>query len=1696
MLVLRVIHGNTVRRDLQIQAGRPFAIGIVVIPELEGNIQIGQSHVVGQIHRRTHSQGLIIPFPRHIVVGDHFIIDALTIAAEHRQVFEHILPNVRRTGGSVLSSQHCGVVSLFPVGQQHDLNGLRPDAVVVAIIVPVNRHRNVSHIGLMGQIHIDDFIGFNRRGLRRISRRVPIRHIHFHMVHNVRTNRRTVHIVNRQIRPCPRPVVTLVQVHRLTDRRAVGIQRSQHTLGTIAVVIIVIHPIELSCDLACLRCVVHMDDVVFHSCRIAEGQQMGLHIFRNRHGVDNTLTVFIPGQVADFIQPRLVFTSENLNGLQIDGRTIADRLVQLCHHTVRPHIILILVIMPIHIEVIGTSLRNMGQLNVSTVRLIEIQCRLGLIGLRVLLHIGSLIPKHFLFLAVGITDVIPVQRLTLDLNDLNRINQFHTGQAFRKPRHTREGVCPVICRRVTGQVHTVCNTGHNFRRLAHHMRIELNDNIRRPDIVVIVIVIPVNRSRNRSRIGVLRHGHLRNCFCLVAVRGFYPTVLIRPFRNELVQIRRHSQMIDDFRTIMIHRLLTERRRPLAGRHRVQLFVRTNRNGTNFLILPCGQSSVPLIGSQEQRHILRTLTITVVLVLPNHGDRNIHHVRLVRQPHKRLGRGLKIFRIQVRRAGHIRSGVPDVIVGFPCNSPVFHMTVQRILFHFRGIDRIDNFLSGLPIPIPGQVFELVCPLVSRHVTAQNHRVLLAIHTDTVRIKLKHDRAGTDAIIVLVIVPLHGSSHVPNLGTLIDIHGHFQIIRGIHIAAVLLFPAVILRRLSNIAIQVRGHSQIIRHRLRIPIDRHILEQEIPHVGRRRISRVSCQRDSLRLGDVLNILVRVLVIHTSHQGHIHKAGPLAIPVAFILPINRTAHRIGHRHIFQHHERLRRSRPGIGHFAVSGQIPRLIISKVSAANGLNTNGVNHFIASSVITVHIQMLERMRPSQVCGPTGQNHSVILTRHRRIICVQLENHAVRTRMVVIAVIIPLDSCRHTAFIRVVIDIHTGTNRIDILVTDNTLRPCVAIGLVVDITVQVRNDLQTIRHRHTVMVNIHIPEDTLPDLVRRPAGHFLRTDCHGLILAVSFVPLISNQFHDHLVRPQTILILIVVPVHTVHHIRGSHTVTQGHTIRIRTIRRMVHIHDRIPGRQIGLVYCKAINHQLTLVRILLVVLEHIDPCVSVLRDLTHSLGHSHRTVLAVAGQRIVAGGNQRKVAVTVRSIELKHDVLRPDAVPVTVIIPLNREDDIITGQNQIVRHVERAGIRRIHHRLVSASKDAFTFVRCQSQRPVIRCIKEMVGTIRLIPADIVPIRRRCVGTMVCRRGHNDFAVTGLRILDFALVAVGINIAQQAERIIDDVRIGIAHCNGQVGERIRPSIGIGRTRHPCVSTNRIANRSNQADMQPLRTTAIVVGKIVPMNCNGITGCLDFIIRVQIDDPITFVFNSACTMVRFLKTRPCGRHISCITRLQELRTCVRCLIDIIRKSRVSPPLFIRTVQNLGRGIRPCLRGHSPTDRRPTGCTPNHIVQINGVTVRNSLRTKKLSPLTGIIIIDDNVLSFPTGIIMTAGLDTKLELCNRNTAIRVKIPTHKGVACTNRLHHNRNKLVLARLPVIPNIRFTVVDIFRAQLSSRMVAGPIIRIMRMVMTAVRTRIRIRVCYTSFPELTAIINTSGPFCVMSVGIRAVKECTAH
>ena len=1126
----------------------------------------------------------------------------------------------------------------------------------------------------------------------------------------------------------------------------------------------------------------------------------------------------------------------------------------------------------------------MSQLNVSTVRLIEIQRRFGLIGLRVLLYIGSLIPKHFFFLAVGITDVIPVQRLTLDLNDLNRINQFHTGQTFREPRHTRESICPVIRRRVTGQVHTVCNTGDNFRRFAHHMGIELNNNVRRPDIIVVVIVVPVNRSRNRSRVGVLRHGHLRNRFRLVAVRGLYPTVLIRPFRNELVQVRRHGQVIDDFRTIVIHRLLTERRRPLTGRHRVQLFIRTDSNRTDFFILPRGQSGVPLIRSQEQRHILRTLTITVVLVLPNHGDRNIHHVRLVRQPHKRLSRRLKIFRIQVRYAGHIRSGVPDVVVGFPCNSPVFHMTVQRILFHFRRIDRVNNLLSGLPIPIPRQVFELVCPLVSRHITAQNHRVLLAIHTDTVRIKLKHDRAGTDAVIVLVIVPLHGSGHVPNLGALIDIHGHFQIIRRIHITAVLLFPAVILRCLGDIAVQVRSHSQIIRHRLCIPIDRHILKQEIPHVGRRRISRVSRQRDSLRLGNVLNVLIRVLVIHTSHQSHIHKAGPLAIPVAFILPINRTAHRIGHRHIFQHHERLRRSRPGIGHFAVSRQIPRLIIGKVSAANGLNADGINHLVTGSVITVHIQILERVRPSQVRRPAGQNHSVILTRHRRIVCVQLENHAVRTGVVIITVIVPLDGSRHTPLVRIMIDIHTGTNRIDILVTDNTLRPCIAIGLVVDITVQVRNDLQTIRHRHTVMVNIHIPEDTLPDLICRPAGHFLRTDCHGLILAISFGPLISNQFHNHLIRPQAILILIVVPVHTVHHIRGSHTVTQGHTVRIRAIRRMVHIHDRIPGRQIGLVNGKTVNHQLTLVRILLVVFEHIDPCVPILRDLTHSLGHGHRTVLAVTCQRIIAGGNQRKVAIAVRSIELKHDVLRPNAIPVAIIIPLNREDDIITGQNQIVRHVKRAGIRRIHHRLVGTSEDAFTFVRCQSQRPVIRRIKEVVGTIRLIPTDIVPVRRRCVGTMVCRRGHNDFAVTGLRILDFALVTVGVNIAQQAERIVDDIRIGIAHRNRQILKRIRPSISVGRARHPLVCTNCITNRGNQTDMQLLRTTAIIVGKIIPVNRDSITGFDNAVISIQIYNPITIVLirtdatiRLTIALLRCVDTLTRCREISSITIIKE---------------------------------------------------------------------------------------------------------------------------------------------------------------------------------------------------------------------------
>ena len=1611
MLILGRINGNTISRQLQVQTRHTFTVSIVIVIELERHIQVRHCLCMRQIQCCARGQGLIIAFPCRIIIDDNRVINLLTVATEYRQIFERIRPNIAGTCRCIIGGQNCRVVAFLAVHQQHHFQLLRTLTVIVTVIVPINSHRNISHISNVGNLNVENLVLFDGCRLGIVSHRISVRCINDHTVNHRSTALRAIHIVDIQIGPRTRPIIGLIQVDRITSGNTVGIQNSNHAVRTVTIIVLIIHPVQLCRNGTGLGGVIQMDDVILRCRRVAACGKLRCNILRNLNRVLHRLTVFIARQVLHLISPRLVGALCNDQSLQINGAAVTDGLIQVNTDAIGTDIVTIVIVMPVDREVHRLGLRNVAQLDVSTVRLLKIQSADGIaisrLAIGVFMQVTGLITENFLFLAVGSDDVVAIQRLSVNFNDLDGINQLHTGMTGSILRHTGEGVVPVISRGVTGQIDTVRLTVNCNRSFTGSVSIQLQNDVRGTNVIVVLTVVPVNRSRNRNRIGILGDNHLRDSIQLVAISTFNPAVLERTLRDKLIQVRGHCQMVDNLDAIMIHLTQTKRIGPLTGCHRIDVIVR-NRLGSDFLVLPSIKIIVPLISHQLNTHILRALTVTVVLILPDDRNRNLDFIVLMGQTHIRLNGICQLFGILAIDSRRIRSNVFGKRMSRTVSCDFIILAVQRTLCHLCRINCVRDFVTGITVLVTGQILKSMRPGICRGVTIQGHRIGFTLYTHTVCKQLQNDGIGPQVIVVIVIIPLNSGCDAKNLNTLIDSHGNFQIVLISHIAAILLTPIILLGGLTRITIQVRLDHQIICDGISITIDRHIRELEIPLAGGHRVPGICIGSNRLIGNRILNPRTRGLVIHTSHQRDIHEIRTFTITVVVIFPIDSTVYGVNLIGISQQHVRLCGSDKGINKLAGGIDVRSRVITQLATLTIQDANGIDNFLTRLTIRVDIQMLKGVAPRCRRGVTCQQHPIILTGNSLTVGIQLQDNTLRTETVVVVIISPLNGCCHTALISIVVDIHAGLGAIQIEVTNHTFCPAVTIGVIVNVTIQIRGHSQPVSNRHTVMVHIHVGERTGPSISGTVAGDSLTAHHNCLILTNLGIPLVSNQVDIHALRTETILVVIVVPVDNHRNCRRLRCVSQLHTVGIRAGRCAIHIQHRIILHRIG-ANLETIDDQLTLIGILLIIFKRIHPGVAIIRNLAHCLSYCDRTVLITAGRRI--GSNQRETTVAVLGIQIQHHVLGTHAITVAVIIPLNGKDDVVTRQNQVMRHIQHALVRmigvpvRIRRRIAAAHH---TKVVIRHQSSIFRCpIMLRTIIVHIIQRDIIPIHRCGVSAMVRRRCHQHLTVRRLCILDNSLIAIGITVTKHTEAVIDDIGIGIAHRNGQIREPMMPRL-IGRTAgNPGIAAKSIAHRRNQTDVNRLRTAAVIVVEIVPVDFHIIGRGLNVVIRIQINDPMALIF--PCARMTFIRITGASRPIIFgIAILQERCAGIRRIVLAISLTGMPSPLIVGCRrQNFA-----AILTQSPANTGPTSCAVHSIQQLNSITILHCLSSQQTGAFTRVVIIDNDIFSFPAGIIMTARLNTGFKLSQRHAAIRVKEPTHKGVTSTHRRCNDRYKLI------------------------------------------------------------------------------------
>ena len=467
----------------------------------------------------------------------------------------------------------------------------------------------------------------------------------------------------------------------------------------------------------------------------------------------------------------------------------------------------------------------------------------------------------------------------------------------------------------------------------------------------------------------------------------------------------------------------------------------------------------------------------------------------------------------------------------------------------------------------------------------------------------------------------------------------------------------------------------------------------------------------------------------------------------------------------------------------------------------------------------------------------------------------------------------------------------------------------------------------------------------------------------VPLIGHQRHGHELGALTVPVILIIPDDRERNFvqlngTGDRTavVVADFTVAIRVnVRRRVAIEIERRGL-IGILDGHCIVNGF-LFMISLIIFERVRPGIAVIgnvaqcsRDLNFArIGVMHREL---AHRHTVGVQNQ-------------HHGLGTDTVVVVIVIPVNRELDIIAGGNQrMIEGDERIILARI-------------------------CLTGSIIVIHAIRIERIHAAA-CISQTGCCQLHRALLPINLRSLNLMDFTTDICIVQENNLICPLLQTGVIIC-----DMLQVNL-----RSPCVrfGTIFIGRHSNTTDhvivvigiyqtkLNLRRTSTVIVLIVVPNNFNIICAGLFFPLGKEIQRPVTL-----------------GGHRG-----------IRVIVNILAGVILQKPVEIRRVQILAVSFLAChtaaAMGRIPVGERPANGVFHRPKDKQLVVIKIILGMNHGRTVAGIVVCHDDLLGSPSSIVITSRLDTLFIAFQRLCAVGVQIPAVKSITLTLRLFfQNRN---------------------------------------------------------------------------------------
>ena len=586
-------------------------------------------------------------------------------------------------------------------------------------------------------------------------------------------------------------------------------------------------------------------------------------------------------------------------------------------------------------------------------------------------------------------------------------------------------------------------------------------------------------------------------------------------------------------------------------------------------------------------------------------------------------------------------------------------------------------------------------------------------------------------------------------------------------------------------------------------------------------------------------------------------------------------------------------------------------------------------------------------------------------IQLQDNILGTNVVVILAVVPINIGRHRNGIRILRDNHLRGHFLLIAVC--TLNPAVFKRTFRDKCIQVRSHDQMIDGFQSIVIDRILEAVGIQFEHARPLTGWHGIDIIGtdglrrhldvLPLIRVVVPLIGHQRHGHELGPLTVPVILVIPDDRERNFvqlngTGDRTavVVANRTVAIRVnVRRRVAVQIERRGLIRILDGDRIINGFAVVVS--LIILERVRPGIAVISNVAQCSRDLNFTRIRIMHRELA---HRHTVGV-----QNQHHGLGADTVVVVVVIPVNRELDIIAGGNQrmIVRD----------NRIIFTSS-------C-----VIRCIViYTVGIKRIHAPACIRQTGRC-------QLHGAFLSINLRSLNLMNLIPDIRITQEDNLICPLLQTGVIICDVLQVNLRRPclSLGVTRYRNP-LNDGIIIITIHQTQLNLCRTGAVIVQKIVPDNLNIVSTRQLTPLSVKVQRPVTTVRdNTGVFRVRLRRTR-CAFMIH--QQIAEIR-CVQIFALGFRTSHTA-----------------AIERRIPVHILPANRIIQTCKQRQQVIIVVILGLQNTRAITCIIVSHDNTLSCPSGIICPPRLNSLFITFQRLRTLLIQVPTIECIAFTNRL--------------------------------------------------------------------------------------------